>query len=177
VLRRKLPELRARCSARFQVPPGGAPTAAPGQAPPASGAASADAGPSDPPAGPSAQPDAPSARLAAQAGVYAAAARSAAAVGARSGPLAVAAFACNGRGKALYGALGREAQLLDEAFGGRLPFAGMFCGGEVGPRVHGGRAGWSEQRRSDDGLSFGGKGAVFQGYTSMFAAFGAGLLE
>lgn len=42
-------------------------------------------------------------------------------------------FACNGRGRGLYGAPDRDITLLQGALGGPVPAAGMFCAGEVGP--------------------------------------------
>jgi len=42
-------------------------------------------------------------------------------------------FACNGRGRMLYGEPDRDISLLQEALGGPVPAAGMFCAGEVGP--------------------------------------------
>lgn len=41
-------------------------------------------------------------------------------------------FACNGRGRALYGEPDRDIATLQAALGG-VPAAGMFCAGEVGP--------------------------------------------
>jgi len=42
-------------------------------------------------------------------------------------------FACNGRGRMLYGEPDRDITMLQEALGGPVPAAGMFCAGEVGP--------------------------------------------
>ena len=42
-------------------------------------------------------------------------------------------FACNGRGRMLYGEPDRDITLLQGALGGSVPAAGMFCAGEVGP--------------------------------------------
>ena len=42
-------------------------------------------------------------------------------------------FACNGRGRGLYGAPDRDISMLQSAIGGPVPAAGMFCAGEVGP--------------------------------------------
>lgn len=42
-------------------------------------------------------------------------------------------FACNGRGKALFGEADRDIALLQGALGGAVPAAGMFCAGEIGP--------------------------------------------
>jgi small ligand-binding sensory domain FIST len=47
--------------------------------------------------------------------------------------LAALLFACNGRGKGLYGAPDRDITMLQGALGGPVPAAGMFCAGEVGP--------------------------------------------
>jgi small ligand-binding sensory domain FIST len=42
-------------------------------------------------------------------------------------------FACNGRGRGLYGAPDGDIGPLQAALGGGVPVAGMFCAGEVGP--------------------------------------------
>ena len=42
-------------------------------------------------------------------------------------------FACNGRGRGLYGEPDRDITLLQDALGGMVPAAGMFCAGELGP--------------------------------------------
>jgi len=42
-------------------------------------------------------------------------------------------FACNGRGRGLYGAADGDVAPLQEALGGAVPLAGMFCAGEIGP--------------------------------------------
>jgi len=42
-------------------------------------------------------------------------------------------FACNGRGRGLYGAPDGDIAPLQEALGGMIPAAGMFCAGEIGP--------------------------------------------
>lgn len=42
-------------------------------------------------------------------------------------------FACNGRGRMLYGEADRDVTLLQESLGGPVPAAGMFCAGEIGP--------------------------------------------
>jgi small ligand-binding sensory domain FIST len=42
-------------------------------------------------------------------------------------------FACNGRGRGLYGAPDGDIGPLQAALGGGVPAAGMFCAGEVGP--------------------------------------------
>ena len=42
-------------------------------------------------------------------------------------------FACNGRGRGLYGAPDGDIVPLQESLGGAAPAAGMFCAGEVGP--------------------------------------------
>jgi len=46
---------------------------------------------------------------------------------------AVLLFACNGRGRGLYGAPDGDIGPLQEALGGGVPAAGMFCAGEIGP--------------------------------------------
>lgn len=42
-------------------------------------------------------------------------------------------FACNGRGRQLFGAPDRDITLLQQALGGAIPVAGMFAAGEIGP--------------------------------------------
>jgi small ligand-binding sensory domain FIST len=42
-------------------------------------------------------------------------------------------FLCNGRGRMLHGEPDRDIAMLQGALGGRVPAAGMFCAGEVGP--------------------------------------------
>lgn len=42
-------------------------------------------------------------------------------------------FACNGRGRGLYGEADRDIEALQAALGGAVPAAGMFCAGEIGP--------------------------------------------
>lgn len=42
-------------------------------------------------------------------------------------------FACNGRGQMLHGVPDRDVSTLQDALGGGVPCAGMFCAGEVGP--------------------------------------------
>jgi small ligand-binding sensory domain FIST len=42
-------------------------------------------------------------------------------------------FACNGRGRALFGEPDRDIRTLQEALAGSAPCAGMFCAGELGP--------------------------------------------
>jgi small ligand-binding sensory domain FIST len=42
-------------------------------------------------------------------------------------------FACNGRGRGLYGRPDGDIAVLQDALGGAVPAAGMFCAGEVGP--------------------------------------------
>jgi small ligand-binding sensory domain FIST len=42
-------------------------------------------------------------------------------------------FACNGRGRGLYGAPDGDIGPLQAALGGEVPVAGMFCAGEIGP--------------------------------------------
>jgi small ligand-binding sensory domain FIST len=51
-------------------------------------------------------------------------------------------FACNGRGRGLYGRPDGDISILRAALGEALPAAGMFCAGEIGPvgernHVHG----------------------------------------
>jgi small ligand-binding sensory domain FIST len=42
-------------------------------------------------------------------------------------------FACNSRGRGLYGTPDGDIGILQDALGGAVPAAGMFCAGEVGP--------------------------------------------
>jgi len=42
-------------------------------------------------------------------------------------------FACNGRGRGLYGKPDGDISVLQDALGGAVPAAGMFCAGEMGP--------------------------------------------
>jgi small ligand-binding sensory domain FIST len=42
-------------------------------------------------------------------------------------------FACNGRGRGLYGAPDGDISVLQDALGSGVPAAGMFCAGELGP--------------------------------------------
>ncbi|MGH7740720.1 MAG: FIST signal transduction protein [Candidatus Eiseniibacteriota bacterium] len=42
-------------------------------------------------------------------------------------------FACNGRGRGLYGAPDGDISVLQDALGTAVPAAGMFCAGEMGP--------------------------------------------
>ena len=42
-------------------------------------------------------------------------------------------FACNGRGKGLYGESDRDIRTLQESLSAAAPCAGMFCAGELGP--------------------------------------------
>lgn len=42
-------------------------------------------------------------------------------------------FACNGRGRGLYGRPDGDIAILQGALGGGIPTAGMFCAGELGP--------------------------------------------
>ena len=42
-------------------------------------------------------------------------------------------FACNSRGRGLYGEPDGDIGILQESLGGTIPVAGMFCAGEVGP--------------------------------------------
>ncbi len=42
-------------------------------------------------------------------------------------------FACNGRGRGLYGRPDGDISILRASLGGVLPAAGMFCAGEIGP--------------------------------------------
>jgi small ligand-binding sensory domain FIST len=42
-------------------------------------------------------------------------------------------FACNGRGRAFYGAPDGDIAPLQASLGGGVPAAGMFCAGEIGP--------------------------------------------
>jgi small ligand-binding sensory domain FIST len=61
-------------------------------------------------------------------------------------PLAALLFACLGRGQGLYGQADGDVSLCRETFG-RVPIAGMFCNGEIGPvggttHLHGYTASW-----------------------------------
>lgn len=71
--------------------------------------------------------------------------------GARAAPAAVIAFSCTGRGLGIYGAPGQEAALLDEATGGAMPLAGMYCEGEIGPLIRNGYVGWAATSRVASG--------------------------
>ena len=42
-------------------------------------------------------------------------------------------FACTSRGLGLYGEPDRDITMLEDALGGSVPAAGMFCAGEIGP--------------------------------------------
>lgn len=42
-------------------------------------------------------------------------------------------FACNGRGRGLFGEPDGDIRVLQSALGGAVPVAGMFCAGEIGP--------------------------------------------
>ncbi|TMQ55199.1 MAG: hypothetical protein E6K72_06820, partial [Candidatus Eisenbacteria bacterium] len=42
-------------------------------------------------------------------------------------------FACNGRGRGLYGRPDGDISILRSSLGDALPAAGMFCAGEIGP--------------------------------------------
>ena len=42
-------------------------------------------------------------------------------------------FACNGRGRGLFGQADCDIGTLQSALGGSIPVAGMFCAGEIGP--------------------------------------------
>lgn len=42
-------------------------------------------------------------------------------------------FACNGRGRGLYGEADADITMLQSSLGGAIPTSGMFCAGEVGP--------------------------------------------
>ena len=42
-------------------------------------------------------------------------------------------FTCNGRGRQFFGMPDRDIGTLQEALGGRVPVAGFFCAGEIGP--------------------------------------------
>jgi small ligand-binding sensory domain FIST len=50
-------------------------------------------------------------------------------------PFASLLFSCNGRGSDLFGKPGHDAHNLAQTFG-KLPSAGMFCNGEIGPVGH-----------------------------------------
>jgi len=47
-------------------------------------------------------------------------------------PFATLLFACNGRGRGLFGSDGHDARVLGKTFG-PIPSAGFFCNGEIGP--------------------------------------------
>jgi small ligand-binding sensory domain FIST len=47
-------------------------------------------------------------------------------------PAAAFMFQCNGRGTNLFGSEGHDAAAFERALG-RLPLAGFFCNGEIGP--------------------------------------------
>jgi len=47
-------------------------------------------------------------------------------------PAAALLFACNGRGRGLFGAPDHDARTVREVLG-PLPLAGLFCNGEIGP--------------------------------------------
>ncbi len=42
-------------------------------------------------------------------------------------------FACNGRGRGLYGEADGDLSVVREALGGAVPIGGLFCAGEIGP--------------------------------------------
>jgi small ligand-binding sensory domain FIST len=42
-------------------------------------------------------------------------------------------FSCNGRGRAFFGHPHRDVTALQQALGGGVPVAGLFCAGEIGP--------------------------------------------
>jgi small ligand-binding sensory domain FIST len=42
-------------------------------------------------------------------------------------------FACNGRGRMLFGEPDRDIATLQDALRGPVPAGGMFCAGEIGP--------------------------------------------
>lgn len=48
-------------------------------------------------------------------------------------PVAALLFACNGRGRALFGEPDKDISLLQESLTRATPCAGMFCAGELGP--------------------------------------------
>ncbi|HTM57061.1 MAG TPA: FIST N-terminal domain-containing protein [Candidatus Udaeobacter sp.] len=50
-----------------------------------------------------------------------------------SAPSAALLFACNGRGRGLYGVADGDITTLQDALGGGVPASGMFCAGEIGP--------------------------------------------
>ena len=50
-----------------------------------------------------------------------------------SAPSAALMFACNGRGRGLYGVPDGDITTLQDALGGGVPASGMFCAGEIGP--------------------------------------------
>jgi hypothetical protein len=69
--------------------------------------------------------------------------RSAAAAGARSGDCGLAVFSCTGRGASMHGHQAAEARLIDEVLLQRVPFAGLYVNGELGPITKGGYCGWA----------------------------------
>lgn len=50
-----------------------------------------------------------------------------------SKPAAALVFSCNGRGRGMYGRPDGDISIIQDALGGDVPAAGMFCAGEVGP--------------------------------------------
>jgi small ligand-binding sensory domain FIST len=48
-------------------------------------------------------------------------------------PEAAFLFSCNGRGHRLFGTANGDVLTLQDALGGTVPLAGMFCAGEIGP--------------------------------------------
>ena len=70
-------------------------------------------------------------------------------------PLAALLFACLGRGEGLYGETDGDVKLCRESFS-RVPIAGVFCNGELGPvggttHLHGYTASWGFLVPSQDG--------------------------
>ncbi len=66
------------------------------------------------------------------------------AVGARSGPVALAVFSCTGRGKEVFKSdSSNEAEMADAALGGELPFVGAYVNGEIGPKIRNHYVGWA----------------------------------
>jgi small ligand-binding sensory domain FIST len=51
----------------------------------------------------------------------------------RPRPAAALLFACVGRGRGLFGRPHHDSQLIREQLGAKLPIAGFFCNGEIGP--------------------------------------------
>jgi hypothetical protein len=103
-------------------------------------------------------------------------ARRAAAAGARSGDAGLAVFSCTGRGAGMHGAPAAEARLIDEVLARRVPFAGAYVNGEMGPIAKGGYCGWAasgEVRRRGPLLQAGRRAeavlmpSVLQGFTTM----------